>query len=124
MHVPSFKSQPSLSGLKNVCVRSLPSSSGILKGSFLMLSYRFCRRGETQIKGKQRGEMAAAAVICSSLPTHPHHSPILTLRSSSGRSPPSLMPLFMEINRSTGGLSLTLGLCRLVFSMMIANDST
>lgn len=47
MHVPSFKSQPSLSGLKNVCVRSLPSSSGILKGSFLMLSYRFCRRVET-----------------------------------------------------------------------------
>lgn len=40
-HSPSFSSQPSLSGLKKVCVRSLPSSSGILKGSFLMLSYRF-----------------------------------------------------------------------------------
>lgn len=39
---PSFRSQPSRSGLKNVCVRSLPSSSGILNGSFLMLSYRFC----------------------------------------------------------------------------------
>lgn len=35
---PSLRSQPSLSGLKKVCVRSLPSSSGILKGSFLMLS--------------------------------------------------------------------------------------
>lgn len=52
------------------------------------------------------------------------YSKILTLRSSSGRSPPSLMPLFMEIKRSTGGLSLTFGLCRLVFSMMMANDST
>lgn len=40
-HLPSFKSHPSLSGLKKVCVRSFPSSSGILKGSFLMLSYRF-----------------------------------------------------------------------------------
>lgn len=39
---PSFRSQPSRSGLKNVCVRSLPSSSGILNGSFLMLSYKFC----------------------------------------------------------------------------------
>lgn len=38
---PSLRSQPSLSGLKKVCVRSFPSSSGILKGSFLMLSYRF-----------------------------------------------------------------------------------
>lgn len=35
---PSFSSQPSRSGLKKVWVRSLPSSSGILKGSFLMLS--------------------------------------------------------------------------------------
>ena len=40
-HSPSFRSQPSRSGLKKVWVRSLPSSSGILKGSFLMLSYRF-----------------------------------------------------------------------------------
>lgn len=37
-HSPSFSSQPSRSGLKKVWVRSLPSSSGILKGSFLMLS--------------------------------------------------------------------------------------
>lgn len=37
-------SQPSRSGLKNVCMRSLPSSSGILKGSVLMLSYRLCGR--------------------------------------------------------------------------------
>lgn len=52
------------------------------------------------------------------------HSLCLTLSSSSGRSPPSLIPLFMEMNLSTGGLSLTLGLCRLVFNMMMANDST
>ena len=39
-NAPCFQSQPSLSGLKKVCIRSLPSSSGILKGSFLMLSYR------------------------------------------------------------------------------------
>lgn len=84
-HSPSFSSQPSLSGLKKVCVRSLPSSSGILKGSFLMLSYRFLSR-------------------------------------SSGKSPPSFMPLFMEMNRSTDGLSFTFGLWRLVFSMMMAND--
>lgn len=38
---PSLRSQPSRSGLKNVCVRSFPSSSGILKGSLRMLSYRF-----------------------------------------------------------------------------------
>lgn len=42
-HSPNFSNQPSRSGLKNVCVRSFPSSSGILKGSFLILSYRFCR---------------------------------------------------------------------------------
>ena len=39
-HIPCFHSQPSLTGLKNVCIRSLPSSSGILNGSFLILSYR------------------------------------------------------------------------------------
>lgn len=38
---PSLSSQPSRSGLKKVWVRSLPSSSGILKGSLRMLSYRF-----------------------------------------------------------------------------------
>lgn len=43
LSVPSLSSHPSLSGLKKVCVRSFPSSSGILKGSFLMLSYRFYR---------------------------------------------------------------------------------
>lgn len=42
--LPSFRSQPSLSGLKKVCVRSFPSSSGILKGSFLILSYRFWKK--------------------------------------------------------------------------------
>ena len=48
----------------------------------------------------------------------------LTVRSSVGRSPPSWMPRFIEMKRSTFGLSFTDGLCRLVFSMMIANDST
>lgn len=48
----------------------------------------------------------------------------LTLSSSSGRSPPSLMPRFMATKRSRPGLSLTLGLCRLVFSMITAKDST
>lgn len=50
--------------------------------------------------------------------------PSLTRSSSSGRSPPSLMPRFMAMKRSAVGLSLTLGLCRLVFSMMIAKEST
>lgn len=48
----------------------------------------------------------------------------LTLSSSSGRSPPSLMPRFMATKRSRPGLSRTLGLCRLVFSMITAKDST
>lgn len=48
----------------------------------------------------------------------------LTWSSSSGRSPPSLMPRFMAMNRSAVGLSFTLGLCRLVFNMMMAKDST
>lgn len=45
-----------------------------------------------------------------------------TLSRSSGRSPPSLIPLFMEMNRSTVGLSFTFGLWRLVFNMMMAKD--
>lgn len=55
-----------------------------------------------------------------------HHSlrQKLTLSSSSGRSPPSLMPRFMDMNLSTVGLSLTLGLCRLVLSMMTENERT
>ena len=54
----------------------------------------------------------------------PLRIPSLTRSSSSGRSPPSLMPRFMAMKRSAVGLSLTLGLCRLVFSMMIAKEST
>ena len=54
----------------------------------------------------------------------PLRVPALTRSSSSGRSPPSLMPRFMAMKRSAVGLSLTLGLCRLVFSMMIAKEST
>lgn len=48
----------------------------------------------------------------------------LTTNSSRGRSPPLLIPLFMVMKFSTVGFSLTLGLCRLVLSMMIANEST
>lgn len=99
-----------------------------------------CRRGSAETEGRisitqtgKRGEDRphlcggiADRQTHASPPRSPqtHYKQILTLRSSSGRSPPSLMPLFMEIKRSTGGLSLTLGLWRLVFSMMIANDRT
>ena len=48
----------------------------------------------------------------------------LTRSSSSGRSPPSLMPRFMVTKRSAVGLSRTLWLWRLVLSMMMAKDST
>lgn len=47
---------------------------------------------------------------------------VLTDRSSAGRSPPLLMPLFMEMKRSSVVLSFTQGLWRLVLSMMMAND--
>ena len=40
VYLPSLVNHPSLSGLKNVLVISLPSSSGTLKGSFLILSYK------------------------------------------------------------------------------------
>ena len=39
---PCLHSQPSLSGLKKVCIRSFPSSSGILKGSVLILKKIIC----------------------------------------------------------------------------------
>lgn len=42
---PSLSNQPSRSGLKKVWVRSPPSSSGMEKGSLLMLSNRFCQGG-------------------------------------------------------------------------------
>lgn len=84
---PCFHSQPSLSGLKNVCMRSLPSSCGILNGSVRIDSYN-----ETS--------------------------------SSRGKSPPLLMPRFIDINCSTAGLSFTDGLCSDVFSMMMAKLST
>ena len=48
---------------------------------------------------------------------------LLTFKSSSGRSPPLSMPLLMDTNLSKGGLSFTLGLCRLVLSMMIEKES-
>jgi hypothetical protein len=44
--LPCFHNQPSLSGLKNVCIRSLPSSSGILNGSVFILSYKLCNTGQ------------------------------------------------------------------------------
>lgn len=46
--LPSLSSHPSRSGLKKVCVRSFPSSSGILKGSLRMLLYRFCWCNKTK----------------------------------------------------------------------------
>lgn len=118
---PSLRSQPSLSGLKKVCVRSLPSSSGILKGSFLILSYRFwCNNEDTEISSLNASSQSSFFHLHKQKTerTHP------TLSNSSGRSPPSLMPRFIEIKRSTPGLSLTFGLWRLVFSIMMANDST
>lgn len=51
------------------------------------------------------------------------HTP-LTRSCSSGRSLPSLMPRFMDTKRSKGGLSRTLGLWRLVLSMMMEKDRT
>ena len=47
-----------------------------------------------------------------------------TTRTSLGKSCPSLIPLFMTMNRSTSGLSLTLGLCRLVLSMITEKANT
>lgn len=155
-HSPSFRSQPSRSGLKNVCVRSLPSSSGILNGSFLMLSYKFCEEeeqcawgaGESHAGISPQGRPAPAwqdwglGTLCVHYTVLSQEQgrgsrgrgwggqgvltvlPRLTLSSSSGRSPPSLMPRFMVTNRSAVGLSRTLWLCRLVLSMMIAKDST
>lgn len=67
---PCFQSQPSLSGLKKVCIKSLPSSCGILNGSVRIDSYK----DSSKVRG---------------------------------RSPPLLMPRFMEMNCSTVGLSFT-----------------
>lgn len=126
-HIPSFRSHPSLSGLKKVCVRSFPSSSGILKGSFLMLSNKFYTKGQ---KSSNQPFCCFRFSACTRTRTHAHTrvtesaSARLTLRSSSGRSPPSLMPLFMAVNLCTEGLSFTLGLCRLVFNMITAKDNT
>lgn len=55
---PSLSSQPSRSGLKKVCVRSLPSSSGMEKGSLLMLSKRFWPEKE----GRERQAVKFTAV--------------------------------------------------------------
>lgn len=84
---PCFHSQPSLSGLKNVCIKSLPSSCGILNGSV-----RIDSNNDTN--------------------------------SSRGKSPPLLIPRFIDMNCSTLGLSLTDGLCNDVFSIIIAKLST
>lgn len=45
-----------------------------------------------------------------------------TVSSSVGRSSPLLMPRFMETNRCRLGLSLTLGLWRVVLSMTMAKE--
>lgn len=52
--LPSFRSQPSRLGLKKVCVRSFPSSSGMENGSFFMLSNRFCPRALMGERKKER----------------------------------------------------------------------
>lgn len=46
----------------------------------------------------------------------------LTVSSSAGRLAPLLMPLFMEMKHCRLVFSFTLGLWRLVLSMMTAND--
>lgn len=51
--LPCFQSQPSLSGLKNVCIRSFPSSSGILNGSVFILSYKLCKNNASKIRNVQ-----------------------------------------------------------------------
>ena len=52
--LPCFQSQPSLSGLKNVCIRSFPSSSGILNGSVFILSYKLWKSNACKITDVQR----------------------------------------------------------------------
>ena len=49
---------------------------------------------------------------------------IQTSNSSLGRSPPSLIPLFILTNCSISGLFFTLTLCRLVFNMITEKAST
>ena len=56
LHSPCFHSQPSLSGLKKVCIRSLPSSSGIMNGSDLMLSYRLTSSSRGRLPRQQRNK--------------------------------------------------------------------
>lgn len=157
--VPCFQSQPSRSGLKKVCIRSLPSSSGILNGSLLMLSYKLCQfrnnkdvnPGEYEYRRpppvgffinhaihfsnnptssitidatthfffpspRNNTYLEIISINSESLtplqypPPQKHPCNIITCKSSSGRSPPSLIPRFMAINCSTDGFSLTLGL--------------
>ena len=101
---PCFHNQPSLSGLKKVCIKSLPSSSGILNGSVL-------------IESKRETSSSLGRFSPSLIPlTFSHEDPTF----------PGLkiFHLFMVMNCSTLGLSLTLGLCRLVLSMMMAKLRT
>lgn len=56
INLPCFQSQPSLSGLKKVCIKSFPSSSGILKGSCLMLSYKPWMHTKTYVNVAQNNE--------------------------------------------------------------------
>ena len=125
-NIPCFKSQPSRSGLKNVLVKSFPSSSGILNGSFLILSYNIYDRKTTLIM--LNFFIMKKCNIHYNIPKTnlllQNSVQALTVKSWFGKSLPSLIPLFIAINLSTDGLSLTLGLCKLVFSMIIANDKT
>lgn len=73
-------------------MRSFPSSSGILKGSFLMLSYRFYRDGETDVRSYWAAyEHEHRQDICSDCSVVTYHcfnysnySTITTLRSQYG----------------------------------------
>lgn len=93
LHWPSLSSQPSLSGLKNVWVRSLPSSSGILKGSLLMLSYKFWSGAREGKKGHIRKHMSLTdsqkdkcifEIIHLSLSINPDWIVLLIWRHSNG----------------------------------------
>lgn len=66
--------------------------------------------------------LVSGLLICVALVACCDRPVVLTKSRSSGRFPPLLMPLFMEMKRSRVVLSFTQGLWRLVLSMMMAND--
>lgn len=127
---------------KCICTKGQTSSHRVLEASLLCLGWRRCGSGRSHRPrgswtarfwcfrrdsrvGIKHSDIRSAKNRCLCYcPLSLKKEVGLTLSSSSGRSPPSLMPRFMEMKRSTPGLSLTLGLWRLVFSIMMAKDST